>query len=92
VSAWASESEVLLGQRRVNAHSNEITAVPELLKLLFVKGCIMTVDALNCQKETTQAVIDQQADYVFAIKRTIHSCIKMGLTGLPGPKRVTFGR
>lgn len=68
VSAWASESEVLLGQRKVDAQSNEITAVPELLKLLFVKGCIVTVDALNCQKETAQAVIDQQADYVFALK------------------------
>jgi predicted transposase YbfD/YdcC len=68
VSAWASESEVLLGQRKVEAQSNEIPAVPERLKLLFVKGCIVTVDALNCQKEIAQTVIDQQADYVFALK------------------------
>jgi len=68
VSAWASESRVLLGQRKVNAKSNEITAVPELLKLLFVKGCIVTVDALNCQKDIAQTVIDQQADYLFALK------------------------
>lgn len=68
VSAWASESGLLLGQRRVDAKSNEITAVPELLKLLFVKGCIVTVDALNCQKDIAQTVIDQQADYVFALK------------------------
>jgi predicted transposase YbfD/YdcC len=68
VSAWASESGVLLGQRKVDAKSNEITAVPELLKLLFVKGCIVTVDALNCQKDIAQTVIDQQADYVFALK------------------------
>jgi predicted transposase YbfD/YdcC len=68
VSAWASESSVLLGQRKVEAKSNEITAVPELLKLLFVKGCIVTVDALNCQKDIAQTIIDQQADYVFALK------------------------
>jgi predicted transposase YbfD/YdcC len=68
VSAWASESGVLLGQRKVDAKSNEITAVPELLKLLFVKGCVVTVDALNCQKDIAQTVIDQQADYVFALK------------------------
>jgi predicted transposase YbfD/YdcC len=68
VSAWASESGVLLGQRKVDAQSNEITAVPELLKLLFVKGCIVTVDALNCQKDIAQVVIEQQADYVFALK------------------------
>lgn len=68
VSAWASESGILLGQRKVEAKSNEITAVPDLLKLLFIKGCTVTVDALNCQKEIAQTVIDQQADYVFALK------------------------
>lgn len=68
VSAWASESGVLLGQRKVDTKSNEITAVPELLKLLFIKGCVVTVDALNCQKDIAQTIIDQQADYVFALK------------------------
>lgn len=68
VSAWASESGVLLGQRRVETKSNEITAVPELLKLLFIKGCIVTVDALNCQKDIAQTILERQADYVFALK------------------------
>lgn len=68
VSAWASEAGILLGQRKVDAKSNEITAVPELLKLLFIKGCIVTVDALNCQKGIAQTVIERQADYVFALK------------------------
>lgn len=68
VSAWASEAGVLLGQHKVDARSNEITAVPELLKLLFIKGCIVTVDALNCQKDIAQTVIDGHADYVFALK------------------------
>ena len=54
VSAFAHESGLLLGQRKVDDKSNEITAVPELLKTLFIKGCIITVDALNCQKETAQ--------------------------------------
>jgi predicted transposase YbfD/YdcC len=68
VSAWASETGVLLGQRKIDEKSNEITAVPELLKLLFIKGCIVTVDALNCQKDITQTVIERKADYVFALK------------------------
>jgi predicted transposase YbfD/YdcC len=68
VSAWASETGVLLGQRKVDAKSNEITAVPELLKLLFIKGCIVTVDALNCQKDIAQTVIEGKGDYVFALK------------------------
>jgi predicted transposase YbfD/YdcC len=68
VSAWAQESGLLLGQRKVDDKSNEITAVPELLKLLFIKGCMVTVDALNCQKEIAQTIVDQQADYLFALK------------------------
>jgi predicted transposase YbfD/YdcC len=68
VSAWARESGVLLGQRKVEDKSNEITAVPELLKMLFIKGCIVTVDALNCQKDIAQTIVDQQADYLFALK------------------------
>lgn len=68
VSAWASDSGVLLGQRRMDEKSNEITAVPELLKLLFIPGCIVTVDALNCQKDIARTVIERGADYVFALK------------------------
>jgi predicted transposase YbfD/YdcC len=68
VSAWASETGVLLGQRKSDAKSNEITAVPELLQLLFIKDCIVTVDALNCQKDIAQTIIEHKADYVFALK------------------------
>ncbi len=68
VSAWASETGILLGQRQIDEKSNEITAVPELLKLLFIKGCIVTVDALNCQKDIARTVIEREADYVFALK------------------------
>jgi predicted transposase YbfD/YdcC len=68
VSAWARDSGVLLGQRKVDDKSNEITAVPELLKLLFIQGCIVTVDALNCQKDIAQTIVEQKADYLFALK------------------------
>lgn len=68
LSAWASETGLLLGQRKIDEKSNEITAVPDLLKLLFIKGCIVTVDALNCQKDIAQTVIECGADYVFALK------------------------
>lgn len=68
VSAFAHERGLLLGQRRVDEKSNEITAVPELLKTLFIKGCVVTVDALNCQKETARVITDAGADYVFALK------------------------
>jgi predicted transposase YbfD/YdcC len=68
VSAWAHSSQLLLGQRKVDDKSNEITAVPELLKLLFIKDCIVTVDALNCQKDIAQTIVERQADYLFALK------------------------
>jgi len=64
----ASGGGVLLGQRRIDGKSNEITAVPELLRVLFIKGCIVTVDALNCQKDIARTVIEREADYVFALK------------------------
>jgi len=68
VSAFAHQSGILLGQRKVDDKSNEITAVPELLKTLFIKGCVVTVDALNCQKDIAQTIVDGGGDYVFALK------------------------
>jgi predicted transposase YbfD/YdcC len=68
VSAWARESRLTLGQVKVAEGSNEITAVPELLRSLAVEGCVVTTDALNCQKETAAQVRRQGADYVLALK------------------------
>jgi predicted transposase YbfD/YdcC len=68
VSAWARANRLMLGQVKVSGDSNEITAVPQLLKLLEIKGCIVTVDALNCQKDIASEIIAQQADYVLALK------------------------
>jgi predicted transposase YbfD/YdcC len=68
VSAFASETRLTLGQIAVEAHSNEIPAVRALLSLLSLKGCTVTLDALHAQRETAQAVLDQEASYVLALK------------------------
>lgn len=68
VSAWATTNGVVLGQRKVTAKSNEMKAIPELLKLLDVTGCIVTVDALNCQTKIAAQIKAQTADYIFAVK------------------------
>jgi predicted transposase YbfD/YdcC len=68
VSAWARENRLTLGQVKVAEGSNEIRAVPELLRLLAVKGCVVTTDALNCQKEIAAEVRRRGADYVLALK------------------------
>lgn len=68
VSAWAEENRIVLGQRKVADKSNEITAIPELLDLLEVAGCIVTIDAIGCQKDIAQKIVTQGADYVLAVK------------------------
>jgi predicted transposase YbfD/YdcC len=68
VSAWARANRLMLGQVKVSGESNEITAVPQLLRLLELKGCIVTVDALLCQKEIASEILIQEADYVLSLK------------------------
>ena len=68
VSAWSSTQHLTLGQRTVDDKSNEITAIPELLKVLALNGCLVTIDAMGCQKEIARAIGDQQAEYVLALK------------------------
>jgi predicted transposase YbfD/YdcC len=68
VSAWATESGLLLGQRKVRDKSNEITVVPELLRALELAGCIVTADAMHCQKDIAKEIIEADADYVLALK------------------------
>ena len=62
VRAWASENGVVLGQRKVDTKSNEIPAIPELLDLLALKGCIVTIDAMGCQRTSAQKIVEQEAD------------------------------
>ena len=68
VSAWATANHLVLGQVKVDDKSNEITAIPELLKALEISGCIITIDAMGCQKEIAAEIVNQEADYVLALK------------------------
>jgi predicted transposase YbfD/YdcC len=68
VSAWASANRLSLGQLKVADKSNEISAIPELLKLLDVQGCIVTIDAIGTQKEIATSIIERHADYILALK------------------------
>ena len=68
VSAWAESNGLVLGQLKVNDKSNEITAVPQLLRLLELEGCIVTTDAMGCQAKIAKEIIEADADYVLALK------------------------
>jgi predicted transposase YbfD/YdcC len=73
VSAWATANPrldrgLVLGQTKVDERSDEITAIPQLLRLLDISGCMVTVDALGCQKEIAAQVITQGGDYLLALK------------------------
>lgn len=79
VSAWASTNGLVLGQRKVDEKSNEITAVPLLLDALKLKGAIVTLDAMGCQKDIAARIIGKHADYVLALKgnhATVHLEVK----------------
>src|SRR5262245_17193562 len=68
VSAWAATNRLVLGQLKVPDKSNEITAIPELIKALTIKNCIVTTDAMGCQKVIAGLIIEQEGDYVLALK------------------------
>ncbi len=68
ISAWAADQRLVLGQLAVDGKSNEITAVPKLLEMLSLKGCIVTADAINCQRAIAAQVVEQGGDYVLALK------------------------
>lgn len=79
VSAWAVANGVCLGQIKVDDKSNEITAVPKLLETLCLKGCLVTLDAMGCQREIAQKIIDGEADYTIALKgnqSSLHSDVQ----------------
>jgi predicted transposase YbfD/YdcC len=93
VSAWACEARLVLGQVAVDAKSNEITAIPLLLELLDLEGCVVTIDAMGCQRDIAAAIRGRQADYVLAVKdnqpalhRAVHEAfIAHAEAGYPGP-------
>ncbi len=84
VSAWASQARLVLGQVAVAQKSNEITAIPALLELLDLQGCIVTIDAMGCQKEIAAAIRARGADYVLAVKDnqpTLHQLVQQAIGG-----------
>lgn len=68
LTAWASDQGLSLGQLRVDDKSNEITAIPKLIKKIIVKDSVLTIDAMGCQKQIVNEIIDQHADYIIAVK------------------------
>lgn len=79
VSAWATANHISLGQRVVDAKSNEITAIPELLQILELSGCLVTIDAMGCQAEIADRIVGAKADYVLAVKGnqpTLHAGVE----------------
>lgn len=80
VSAWAADQRLVLGQIKVAAGSNEITALPALLKLLSLEGAIVTVDAMHCQSDTARAIGAAGADYLMTVKTNqprLHEDVKL---------------
>ena len=67
--AWGTANGVTLGQVKTDDHSNEITAIPELLKTLEIKGCVATIDAMDCRKKIARETVKQGADYVSAVNK-----------------------
>ena len=79
VSALASSQSAVLGQLKCAEKSNEIRAIPELLKILDLAGCVVTIDAIGCQKEIVKQIAESKADYVISLKGnqgTLHTEVK----------------
>lgn len=68
VSAWMSEAGLVLGQRKTEEKSNEITAIPELMRVLDLKGATVTIDAMGCQTEIAKTIVDGEGNYLIAVK------------------------
>lgn len=68
VSAWSNANNMVLAQTKVDDKSNEITAIPQLLDVLMIKGCVITIDAMGCQKEIAGKIIDKEGEYILAVK------------------------
>ena len=83
VNAWACKNELVLGQFKTSEKSNEITAIPELLRVLDLKNNIVTIDAMGCQKNIASQIIEQEGDYVLNLKGNqsyLHDDVKLFIT------------
>lgn len=80
LNAWSSANNFCLGQMKVDGKSNEITAMPKLIRLIDIRGCVITADALNCQKDIAKEIIEAGGDYVLAVKAnqpSLHDDIRL---------------
>jgi predicted transposase YbfD/YdcC len=68
VSAFAARQRLVLGQVKVGEKSNEIVAIPKLLRMLAIEGAIVTIDAIGCERDIAQTIVDKKADYILALK------------------------
>jgi len=79
VSAWCASNRLVLGLEATEVKSNEITAIPKLLTLLELRGCIVTIDAMACQRDVAKQIVDQGGDYVLGLKGnqgTLHEAVE----------------
>jgi len=92
VSAWANKSRLVLGQVKTDEKSNEITAIPDLIALLELKGCIVTIDAMGCQKAIARDIAGKEADYVFGLKgnqSSLHDDVRLYFETEKAAKTIT---
>jgi predicted transposase YbfD/YdcC len=85
VSAWATENRLVFAQVKTEEKSNEITAIPTLLEMIALKGCIVTIDAMGCQYKIANQIVNAGADYVFSLKKnqeTLHDDVKTYFEGI----------
>lgn len=93
VSAWASQNKLVFGQVKVDSKSNEITAIPELLQMLYIKGCIITIDAMGCQKQIAKCIVQKEADYILALKgnhKTLHNQVEEVFSSILAGNEIEF--
>jgi predicted transposase YbfD/YdcC len=98
VSVWATTNKLVLGQVKVDSKSNQITAIPELIKILELNGYIVTIDAIRCQKEIVKLITEQNADYVISLKKnqgnlyeSVEQLFKLGIiTGFQELQHSTY--
>lgn len=93
VSAFATANHLVLGQLKTEEKSNEITAIPELLEVLDIEGCTITIDAMGCQREIAKAIVQKKADYILAVKenqKELHSNIVDSFRLVPKQKQVDY--
>lgn len=90
VSAWASANGITLGQEKVDEKSNEITAIPALINALDLVECIITIDAMGCEKKIVETIINNKADYVICLKenqKTMHQRVVDQFIQMDSPKK-----